>query len=379
MQRDTTIDTARGLALLLAMLSHCFIQFDVWSHVDDTLRLLTRAATPTFLVLFGITLELVYVRKWRQGDPKRTISTLVARAVTCYVVFGLVTLAALLTGKLSFVSSAKAMLYLDNGRFGVILKLYALLFAVIPLVLSAYMRRGPATLAAIAATGWLVKFGLDSLDRFPDSFPLTVLFGTGTGYGPALWPSLTLVVFGIMLGRIRVGKSPRRIITLIVAASAAVLVLGATDLGIDALSRGITSGHLRADNHPYYFAYGGLAALAIVATLDVVRNSPLGRVIPSFVSTIGRKSLFAYGFGNILINLLPTYKGSFEMGLLLSLAFMGALTLITLDLSRIKPRLDYVGGHLLSAFMRFWTASFDRLGCAIGGKLHDIVVGAKAR
>src|SRR5690606_10229670 len=55
-RRIDGIDTARALAIALAMLSHCFIHFGVWELLSDqatlALRSLTRSATPTFIVLF---------------------------------------------------------------------------------------------------------------------------------------------------------------------------------------------------------------------------------------------------------------------------------------------------------------------------------------
>ncbi|HMA14592.1 MAG TPA: heparan-alpha-glucosaminide N-acetyltransferase domain-containing protein, partial [Kiloniellaceae bacterium] len=112
------IDTARALAIALAMLSHCFIHFGVWELLSDQaallLRSFTRAATPTFIILFGMMLEIVYLKMLRRGERQGCWVRLVARAIQCYLLYLLVVTAGILGGNLTAREGLLAALFLSE-------------------------------------------------------------------------------------------------------------------------------------------------------------------------------------------------------------------------------------------------------------------------
>ena len=153
------IDSTRGLAVVLAMLSHSLWQF---APEMDLLRPLTQTATPTFVVLFGVMLELVYLRRLRDGAATEAIERrILGRMLTCFFVFALILFAAYATSKLSLYATVKALTFMGGGRFGVILKTYAALFAVVLLLLPLAQRHGSTLFLAAAGLAWAVKLGLE--------------------------------------------------------------------------------------------------------------------------------------------------------------------------------------------------------------------------
>jgi hypothetical protein len=74
------------------------------------------------------------------------------------------------------------------------------------------------------------------------------------------------------------------------------------------------------------------------------------------LSELGRDTLFVYGFGNILINLLPIYRGEDPLGLLFVLLFLGSLIVLTMVRDRLFRVLDRLTMGSASLFMRHYRA-----------------------
>ncbi|HWL75013.1 MAG TPA: heparan-alpha-glucosaminide N-acetyltransferase domain-containing protein, partial [Burkholderiaceae bacterium] len=104
-RRISGLDTARALAIFLAMSSHGFIHFGVWPLLDSDLALLlhlfTRSATPVFIILFGMMLELVYLKWLLAGKRTDCWRRQVSRAIQCYALYLCVVVAGVAGGKLS--------------------------------------------------------------------------------------------------------------------------------------------------------------------------------------------------------------------------------------------------------------------------------------
>ena len=66
-RRYIFVDVLCSLAIALAMAAHALNDFDVLSRLTEAeftaVRFLTRAATPSFIFMFGMMLELVYARR----------------------------------------------------------------------------------------------------------------------------------------------------------------------------------------------------------------------------------------------------------------------------------------------------------------------------
>lgn len=347
------VDSARGLACLLAIAAHLgHGQFDYAEHPAFAwMTLFTRTATPTFMTLFGVMIAIVYLPRLAAGGvageavPRR----LVARMITCYLVFGAITLAALASGKIGAEKALLAMLYMDDGRYGEILKIYAGLFLVILVALPLVRRYGFWAFAGLASAGWALKLLLAGALP-PGNYLLQVIFGYDRGFGPSLLLGFTFVAFGVAIGETIGGR--RGLLRPAVLWGAGLALLGHAALTTSpvALARSVAGFQARSTNDPLYFAFGIVASGAILLGFAWLwrRDRPVAPV--PLLATIGTRSLFFYGFGNVAINLLPTYHGNPFVGFLLSLMFLAGLTVVTVDLAKSESRLDRLSGGLLSGF-----------------------------
>jgi hypothetical protein len=331
--RIFALDHTRGLAVILAMASHTLMHLGVAGDILP-LKLITRTATPTFIVLFGIMLELVYARKWREGRVETVSARFVERAILCYFVFMLTGLAALVTAKIGFDRFFDSITYIGGGRFGNILKNYSVLFAFAPVFMFVYVRLGIGAVLLLSAAGWALKVAEGMIVVIPDHYVLSFFIGTGTRYGPSLLHGLTLVTVGLLIGRFFVGgRLWPAVIAYVVAFSC--LVIAVFEHGAVMLFYKLVSYETRASNLPIYYAFGTVTASSSIAFFYILERLRISipRTMP--LLTLGQHSLFAYGAGNILLNLAPRYDDFSTLECFGVMAgFLVGLTLLTIDYTK---------------------------------------------
>ena len=383
--RISGLDTARSLAIALAMVSHCFIHFGVWpqlaSDVGLLARLLTRSATPTFIILFGMMLEIVYLKLIRRGDRPACWQRLLTRAIQCYLLYLCVVVAGVIGGKLSPGEGARAALFLSQAYFANILKFYSLglLFGLLLVELRA--RYGLRAAGAVLLLIWLAYPLLKAAPPLPESVAhlASFLFGIGDETGPSVLQGMSLVILGLFLGKAvhdlrSEVKAQRRqanrllaAILLLTAAALAALLLTA---GVRPALENFTDYGYRAANHPGYYILGSTLAMAMIAAcLPVAPRLP--QPVLARLNVFGISSLFAYAFGNVALNLLPTLRGGLALGLLCTFGFLlalyGATAYFQLTLQSqssggsLAARLGRLHGHLRGLTARLAALFVNRL------------------
>lgn len=363
-RRLSYIDSTRGAAGVLAILAH--LSSDQFRFVDYGLlagtSVFTRMATPMFMTLFGVMIALVYLPRLAgtQAEEDAVVRRLVSRMITCYAIFGAITLAAVVSGKIRPEKAMEAMLFVNAGRFGEILKIYSVLFFVIILTLPWLKRFGLWWLVGMAAFGWALRYALAAVVP-PGNYPLQFFTGYDDGFGPALLLSFTFVAFGAAIGQAITGRGGRLLPGVVAAGSALSLVVGAWWLGAYTLIHGVGTYEFRAMNHPLYYTYGMAATSGALLLFAWIWSAGVLKAPAELLATIGKRSLFFYGFGNLALNLLPVYEGSPWVGLLLSAIFLTVLILLTLDLHSEDSRLDRLSGGFLSDFKVRYDAGMHSL------------------
>lgn len=303
--RIDPIDSVRGLAVILAMLSHALLQFT--DHFD-TLKPLTRTATPAFVILFGIMLEIAYLQRLRAGESATVVKRrLGSRMVVCYLYFAAITVAALATGKLFPMESLKALVFLEKGFLGVLLKIYTVLFLLVLFLLPLLRRYGANVMVAAAVAGWVAKFACDAVMTHPPHL-MNFMVGNGRGVGPAILPSLTFVAFGMLLGETLSGKRNATAVVVVLLGAAVFAAMQFLDAGSVSALRGDWLA-ARRYNHPLYFALGMLSTSLYLGLFWLLWRRPKPDPFSRFSADMGQQTLFIYGTGNIILALLPTYGG----------------------------------------------------------------------
>src|SRR5690606_21339649 len=125
---------------------------------------------------------------------------------------------------------------------------------------------------------------------------------------------------GLRAAAARERRDARRLLAL-AAALLAVAVAGLVMvLGPRGVLEAFTDYGVRAANHPIYYIVGSAGAGLIIAGCIA-----LGERLPARLNVFGISSLFAYGIGNVVLNLLPALRGDLALGLAASLVFLTCL------------------------------------------------------
>lgn len=340
--RFRALDALRGLTVILAMLDHVKIQFVPDFH---TLIPLTRLATPCFIILFGAMIEIAYLSKIRQGRNVHHVKTrLISRALTCWGLALLLTGAAVLSGNLGFEPAVKSLIGLDFGRFTEIFLIYAALFLLLIAMFRLTARYGSVPILCVATIGWALKPAMATFIADP-SFFTTFTLGVGMGYGPALLPALTLVGFGLAVGETLTARR-RAGLAIFVIFVAALVAIGELSHGpIEAGRRFLAH---RWINHSGYYAVGILAFSCLLILFHRIDHYRIVDGPMRALATVGTQTLFVYGAGNFVLNLMPMIQLHRLTGFLVALLFM----MVLIALALIGPKGRNAMGFGLPALLK---------------------------
>ena len=361
------LDAARSLAIVLAMSSHVFADVGLYAHMSEPLTRVAgfafQIATPTFILLFGTMLEVVYRPRWTTRQARHGVAMrLLSRAFQCWVLYALTILTLTLTDDgYSVPYSTATILFMGNSPYTEILKFYAIVLAVAPILLWIRARTGllPLAVAALAChAAWPLLSGLPDVQNdlgAPTPVASLVQFLTGFGdlplAGPSVLHGLTLVIAGQCLGRYLTGRSPagstdpladpgfgRRVRALLVG-GAGVALIGGLFLSVDVID-GLADGSLRRDSNPLYFATGILSAtlmtLFFVWMIDIRKVGSIGAW--SHATFFGRTSMFTFAWGNVLLYLVAPQPTNVTGALAWTAALLVALCVMSLGFDRAARR-----------------------------------------
>ncbi|WP_095590556.1 hypothetical protein [Actibacterium ureilyticum] len=353
-QRFAFVDATRGFAIVAALLAHAIDQF--FAVYIPYLRPVTRIATPTFLVVFGVVIAVVYMRKARDLDDLTGMRTrLFARMITCYVAFAAISWAGYVGDKTPLDQVLDAMLMLDRGRYSFILFLYTILLALLGLFLPLIVRWGALFFVGFAVLAWALRFGLSALGA--GGHPTAqMMFGHATGYGPAVMLSLSVVAVGVLIGEALLNRSRWIWLGGIYLAMAAILAATLAMDGPWLFFEGVTKSY-RFGNHPAYFAYGVAGAMTALALFWWLERRDVAPGTRRVLIDLGKRTLFLYTAGNIVLNLLPLHQPATAVSIAEVAVFMLVMFGIALDLERTDSRIDRAANGLFSAFQRQWDRS----------------------
>lgn len=320
------IDIARAVAILLVTWKHSMASFGArgvlegWTHY--CLEILMQLATPIFLILFGAMLELVYRPRFERGLEREIARRLYKRSLQCYGYYALAIIVFFtVMGTYSIMSLPLVFTGFISVPYSHLLAFYTAALALAPLLILTRIRFG---LGPLICAALLVHFAHPIFLQLPPAPELFgrdylqhmsgFIYGKGVDFiGPSLVHGLSLVCFGMLFGyslkptRTAAGvllMSPR--VSLIMVAIC-IVIIGAYfnwQSPTDSLQN-LIAAELRINSHPLYFSIGILGAI-IVTWVFIALNDLLQLGIGRSLQVFGRRSLFAFGVGNILAYVAPT-------------------------------------------------------------------------
>lgn len=320
-RRVVELDIYRCLFVLLAAFSHVAGHLDAWDTMSKDyvliFRIITRGATPGLIILFGVMVELVYVRRVEKAGLKAAHEKLMYRCVLCYVAFVAIALAGVVGGNVSLMRLIGAISLTGTALYANIFKIYLfILLATLPL-LAVRVRRGFGALVVVVAIIWLLDYWFLSKtsNPFEDAAPpwaylrhsLDFFVGLGESWGPSILHSVSLVIFGMLLANSILSRSNEAITycLLLVAISLALTAMEIMQIGYLGYASSVADITVyRMNNSPLYYAYGVLYSIVMLGVAWLAyRIFP--RLITKFLSYIGSRTFSYFMCVNMLIVLTP--------------------------------------------------------------------------
>lgn len=359
MKRLQFIDVARALAIALAMLAHGMITFGGWDQLGERapyVQLFTRTATPLFIFMFGMMLEIVYVRRMSRSGLQPVSRRLLVRSMQCYVGFIATAAAGWIGGNLSGTEFLSTFIFLEDAQFGNILRFYSVALLLAIPFLWARKRLGAWVLVATIAGIWAGDLLLQPYKGVSFGFyDHWISIGLGTGAiwgGPSVWHGTTFMLAGMLLAsaltewRERGLKKFYKTAALFSLAPLSVIGWLVAESSLTHVAGNFASvGVYRAANHIGYYAIGTFACIVILVAL--AHLIPLKRKLPDWTHSflvLGYSSLLSYTLGNIILNLVPSFVPQALGNLRVAAAalFVGVLPFLVIGWSFLYDRTNEI-------------------------------------
>ena len=342
----------------MAIMGHSIAAYNGGVHMrNDFVQLLFRTAPATFILVFGVFVELVYGSTFVKHGPAAAAKKLFSRAVQCYTLYVLSCVVLTFIEGYSASYLLRMALLLGATPFTDILKFYSIMLLIAPLLLYVRINHGFAPLVAFCIAIHAIHFmfyPLPYYENFPGSNILFgFLYGATTDIaGPSVLHGITFVVTGMWLGNFIKGNMERyrlldlqrpQVIYLFIACSLLTIV-GWTQFEGDYL-HALAGMGFRNSNSYIYFAFG-IAGAIITIDLCMRLTERLGSERIKPILFLGGTSLFIFCFGNILIYFTRTEDLSQGQAVAATLATAAANVLMAWSYNKIRARIEQMDPNL---------------------------------
>jgi hypothetical protein len=351
------VDFARSFAIMLALTDHGLIDFhlrDAYGPQTLTIvKTLTTSATPTFILLFGMMLEIIYLGKLRKSGIRATAAGLVNRSFQCYIGYFLTVIAGVIGGLQEPKSAFAAAIFFGNCHLGNILKLYTiLLIAAIPLV---WFRNkyGIWWTVVLGFSPWILHPFFQMIPDLQNNVEIftSFVFGFGNQGGPSILLGLPMVVLGMLAASFISFEDKNRfrvrtlgvLAVLYVAVAIVFFTVPLKEIHDGYIHNGQRDNIYRDHNHPIYYLFSTTLGLtvAFLSSLLIPIGSHISKATHTFLA-FGRSSLTAFTAGNIFLNLTLLTLLKYQWNELAVVCFVVGDFLILLFYERVYPKLAIV-------------------------------------
>jgi hypothetical protein len=318
------IDYARSFAIVLALVSHFLISMQehgVLDVIPNTVRLLTRSATPMFVFMFGFMIVFAYQKVSFNVIKKRMWT----RSMQCYIAYCLTAFSGYIGGYKILLVFLASLLMFAQSHFGNILKVYAIILIFTPWLMLIYRRYdlfGLAALLVFFCLWGIIKNFIPDFDVGNFSNFVNLIFGVFGGSGPSVTGALIFVIVGMVTAHFIIFFGKLSIFYLLCLLSLLLIftvIFHPFDTPFHILMKYIDYSY-RGRNSIEYYIFGSFSAVLIFSIFIL-----LDPILPKnkFFVILGVSSLISYTFGNIILNLsafVSVYIGPFYYLFLFSIS-----------------------------------------------------------
>lgn len=351
------VDFARSFAIMLALTDHGLIDFHLRDNYGPQtltiLKTLTTSATPTFILLFGMMLEIIYLSKLRKAGIRATAEGLVNRSFQCYIGYILTVIAGVIGGLQESKGALAAAFFFGNCHLGNILKIYTiLLIAAVPLI---WFRNkfGIWWTVALGFSPWLLYPLFQFIPDYHNNVEIftSYIFGIGNQGGPSIMLGLPMVCLGMLAASFISFEHKRQfqfrtsgiLLLMYVAVAIVFLTVPLNEIHDNYIHNGQRDNVYRDHNHPIYYLFSTTLGLtvAFLSSLLIPIGSHISKATHIFLA-FGRSSLTAFTAGNIILNLTAKKLALYEWNELAVICFVVGVFLILIFYEKVYPRLAIV-------------------------------------
>ncbi|MBK6266534.1 OpgC domain-containing protein [Marivirga sp. S37H4] len=353
-ERVYFVDFVRSYAIFLALFDHSLNDFNIWANYSfeqyAVVKLFTTSATPTFLFLFGMMLELVYLKRLRKVGLPSIKPKLYKRSFQCYLGFILTSLAGLIGGYLTIKGAIGTTFFAVNNHYGNILKIYCVMILLaIPLLLLRN-KYGIWFIVVLCCSYWLTYPFTSQMEIQHGNIAIFMssIFGIGGSGGPSVFHSLSIVSIGMLSASFidfeHKWKFQRiNFYLLLILLSLIAVVIYTTPW--DELLNNYFTNTYRNNNHPIYYLVA--LSLAVIHVLFFSSVIPLGIKLKPwtrYLMVFGRNSLSAFTIGNIILNLIFKRIEDYSFNLFAPLLFIFFVYIILFFYEKFESRKELKTG-----------------------------------
>lgn|GEM_PF-1123911 len=344
MNRIEYLDKYRFLAVTFALVSHIIEILGLGNafseEVRETLKFITRSATPTLLILFGMMGELVYFKKYEK-EGSIVFSRLIYRAILCYLIYVMFSTLSFVLGNKGLLSCLGSFFMLTRVPNATIFLLYFFMLLLLMPLLKIRKRYGFFGLFILIITLWTIDylFLKRNFDTIPSMFGFFcgLTLGLNGKMGPSAFHSISFLILGMCFISLLVA-SKRAIWAIYLLLFILFTSIGYTAtvifrIGFDVYMANIIDlSEYRFNNDILYFMYGFFASIVIILLSLVINKLVFGR-LSNWMNFLGSNTFSYFAIGNFILFVFPhsisiSNKIEAIVGILVFLFITGACTYI---------------------------------------------------
>lgn len=346
-QRIVALDAARGAAICLALFSHFLYAFHgmqlFTAPYGSIVRAITSTATPTFILLFGSLLEIIYVPRYRSWGASQTRSRLWQRALICFGVYYLCILIFFLLGLVPSKELLAGILMMTGGQHSGVYSFYAVLLLIAPFIIWVRLHWGFSAVVLISVVTYLIGSAVPDVQLQDYLFRLNyytcVLFGKPTNhyYPFSIFHMMVLVAVGMYLGRLMLRLSSKDAAIRMLTAGVLILILYLILAYLFEPDRAFpyirNMNLFRLNQHPFYFLFVIPNAFFLTAFFlwFLPKESDQSPNRFRWVQLVGKRSLFVFFLGNLILLLSQQFLPKLGVtSIIFQLTIVGIMLLFAL-------------------------------------------------
>ncbi|MBD8487900.1 hypothetical protein IFO69_03970 [Echinicola sp. CAU 1574] len=318
MNRIDYLDKYRFFTVTFALISHAILALNLEEVIGQegisSISFITRSATPSLIILFGIMAEFIYYNRYK-SKGNAIFSKLIYRSFLCYLVFVLLSIVTFLVGKKSISGLMGSALLLKSTSYSNIFVMYFFWLLLCIPILKLRHKLGFWGLLGLVGAIWTIDYFIIAKTvelSSPFNFIGGVLLGIGRDWGPSIFHGITLIVCGMLFADFLLNKvstpSTKTIIAIIMIGSIVATSITIFNIGfVEYVENIVDPRAYRFKNNILYYLYG-LNITCLIIIFSYLSNLLIKGKLSNNINFLGSSTFSYFVIGNMILIIFPTIQ-----------------------------------------------------------------------